>query len=101
MAGKLQLNDLTATILGKIRGFFAWPIFVANGMLGGNYIADTSTHTGTWTTIDCVTDTVFDSSTVCNIAGLAASNATFPAGKQLFGNFTTVKLTSGSVIAYQ
>ncbi len=96
-----RLAGHEVSIFGRRRELAAQPVLVGNGFSGGDFIADTSAHDGNWTTIDVVTDVVFDPSTVCNISGLAASSATFPAGKQLFGSFTRITLSSGSIIAYR
>ncbi|EDY18423.1 hypothetical protein CfE428DRAFT_4207 [Chthoniobacter flavus Ellin428] len=95
-----RLAGYDVSIFGRRRELAAQPVIVANGFSGGDFIADTDTHTGNWTVIDVVTDVVFDAVT-CNIPGLEASGATIPAGKQLFGSFTLITLGSGSVIAYQ
>ncbi|EDY16903.1 hypothetical protein CfE428DRAFT_5532 [Chthoniobacter flavus Ellin428] len=96
-----RLAGYEVSIFGRRRELAAQPVIVANGFSGGDFIADNVAHTGNWTTIDVLTDVVLDSSTVCNISGLAASSATLPAGKQIFGSFTSITLTSGSIIAYR
>ena len=74
-----------------------------NSTKGGAYYEDTESRTGTWSAIQMVTDTKLETLTG-NVSGLAAAllgNAPLlPAGLVVFGNFTTLKLHSGSVIAY-
>ena len=74
---------------------------------GGLWIDDTNLHvppdtTGPnqygWAQVQVITATVFDAATLVNIAGIATK--TVPAGTLLRGIFTAIKLTSGSVIAY-
>jgi len=95
-----RLAGYEVSIFGRRRELAAQPVIVANGFSGGDFIADTDTHSGNWTTIDVVTDIVF-SGVACNISGLEGSGATIPAGKQLFGSFTSITLSSGSIIAYR
>src|SRR5437867_711691 len=77
---------------------------------GGDYYADTSLHTLNtagqlptnnqtgWAQVQTITATIFDAATVCNITGLAG--VSIPAGTLLYGIFASIKLTSGSIIAY-
>jgi len=69
-----------------------------SGEYGGVYYADTSAHTGDWNVIQCVTDTVF-SAVTSNITSFPTA-VTFSAGSFVYGVFTSVTLTSGSVILY-
>lgn len=78
---------------------------------GADLIADTSLHTLNapgvqasnnqtgWAQVYIIADTVFDAATICNIAGLAT--VSIKAGTTLYGIFATIKLTSGSVVAYR
>jgi hypothetical protein len=76
---------------------------VLNSTKGGAYYADTTSRTGTWAAIQMVTETKLETLTG-NVSGLAAallgSAPLLPAGLVVFGNFTELKLHSGSVIAY-
>ncbi len=71
---------------------------------GGDYIGDTTLRpvapatTRGWCAFQCITATVFDTATKCNITGLAG--VSIPAGTILYGLFSQIKLTSGSGIAY-
>lgn len=68
-----------------------------SGEYGGKYIADTNAHTGNWSEIYAVTNTVIASST-SNITGL--NGVTIVANQSIRGVFTAVQLTSGSIVAY-
>ncbi len=96
-----RLAGFTVGIMGRQRELASQPAIIANGMLGADYIADNSTHDGYWTAVQVVADAVFSGSTACNINGLATSSATIPAGTILFGCWTSITLSSGSIVAYQ
>lgn len=78
----------------------------ALGQLGSTYINDTAAHPGAFGTIQALTATT--------IATLVSGNGydgtplmkgtltaiSLPAGSALYGYFTSVTLTSGSVVAY-
>jgi hypothetical protein len=73
--------------------------------LGGEYIGDTAQHPttppsekGGYCAIYCVTATVLNAATQSNVSGLAG--VTLPVGTWVYGIFSIIKLTSGSVIAY-
>lgn len=72
--------------------------------LGGNYIADTTLRpvapavTSGWCAIQTITATVLDAATKCNISDL--TGVSIPAGTLIVGLFSQIKLTSGSIIAY-
>ena len=73
---------------------------------GGLYIGDTTLHNPTaargnspgWMGFLTITTTVLDAATVGNISGLAT--VSIPAGVLIRGMFSQIKLTSGSIIAY-
>lgn len=74
---------------------------------GGLWIDDTTLHNAGdtagpnqygWAQVQVITATVFDAATKTNISGIAGKS--IPAGTILRGIFTAIKLTSGSVIAY-
>jgi hypothetical protein len=74
---------------------------VALGQYGGSIIDDTSTHVGKWHSISMITDTVFSAwEPSFDIYGTLAG-ITFPAGFILFGNFTSITLASGKIVAYK
>lgn len=78
---------------------------------GGDLFADTALHTlntpGSlptnnqtgWAQVYVLTTAVFDVATQVNISGLPT--VSIPAGTWLYGIFASIKLTSGSVIAYR
>ena len=76
------------------------------GLNGGEYINDTAVHTGTWFAIQATEATVLASvasnitnlGDICTGGGLDATE--LAAGTVLYGNYTSISLTSGAVIAY-
>ena len=90
-------------------GLTATNIKNLDGDYGGEYFNDTSAHTpesGTdaWFAImaangaDAVIDTLASNITGLNTSGLAF---TLSSGHVIYGNFTSVTLTSGAVICYK
>lgn len=74
-------------------------IRAAIGEHGGTRFADTDAHTGgDWLAIQVLTDATFDTLTG-NLAG-TVTGVTYTAGTILFGVFTALTLSGGSVIAY-
>tara|TARA_R110002012_G_scaffold121128_2_gene270505 strand:- start:684 stop:947 length:264 start_codon:yes stop_codon:yes gene_type:complete len=74
------------------------------GLNGGEYINDTAVHTGNWFAIQATEATVIQAqaSNITNLDNICqpVDNITLAAGTVLYGNFTSVDLTSGAVIAY-
>ena len=74
------------------------------GLNGGQYINGTAEVTGNFFAIQATEDTVLNaqSSNITNLANICASQdaTTLSAGTVLYGNFTSVTLTSGAVVAY-
>jgi len=74
------------------------------GLNGGAYINDTATHTGNWFAIQATEDTVLatQASNITNLDDICTGeDATeLAANTVLYGNFTSIDLTSGAVIAY-
>ena len=74
------------------------------GLNGGAYINDTSPHTGNWFAIQATEDTVLatQASNITNLDDICTGEdgTTLSANTVLYGNFTSVDLTSGAVIAY-
>jgi hypothetical protein len=71
------------------------------GQGGGIVISDSGTYTGNFRWIQGITDfEIYDivSNNISNTAGL--TGLTVPAGVGIGGKFTSIKLTSGSAIAY-
>jgi hypothetical protein len=79
----------------------------ALGEYGSTYITDTTQVNGNWVTVQCLVPTQFavligdgmDGTPMFNSS--AGSAPTFPAGFMLFGSIKSIKLHSGSVIAYK
>lgn len=81
------------------------PVGAGLGVNGFDVIQDTTDTTvdansGHWFMIQVITDAVFTSSTVERGDALSTT-LTYPAGITLYGKFTQVQLTSGSVHCYR
>ena len=82
----------------------AGPIRVTNlaGYAGGNVISDTTVTTPparrSFVALHVITATVIDT-VVSNLTGNGLNGAAVPAGAVIPGKFTSVKLTSGIVVA--
>ena len=74
------------------------------GLNGGAYLNDTAVHTGNWFAIQATETTVLaaQASNITNLDDICTGQAgtTLSAGMVLYGNFTSIDLTSGAVIAY-
>jgi hypothetical protein len=76
------------------------------GLNGGAYLNDTAVHTNSngWFAIQATEDTVIQAqaSNITNLDNICqpVDNITLAAGTVLYGNFTSIDLTSGAVIAY-
>ena len=76
------------------------------GLNGGGDINDTAVHNNTkgWFAIQATEDTVLaaQSSNITNLDDICTGQDGTPlaAGMVLYGNFTSIDLTSGAVIAY-
>jgi hypothetical protein len=75
------------------------------GLNGGEYISDTSVHTGNWFAIQVTeadTHIQTQASNITNLDNLCqpVDNTALAAGTVLYGNFTSIDLTDGAVIAY-
>jgi hypothetical protein len=64
------------------------------------YIADTTTVTGRFVALLALEDTVLNTATVCASSSDSLASMPIPKGATVTGYFTTVKLTSGKVVAY-
>ena len=75
------------------------------GLNGGEYINTTDVHTGKWFAIQATEDTVLaaQASNITNLDDICTGQdaTTLSAGTVLYGNFTSIDLTSGAVIAYK
>jgi hypothetical protein len=72
----------------------------ALGEKGGEVIADTNAHSGNWFAISMITDTIIASWTPAFTVHGTLAAITWPAGFIMFGNFSSIQLTSGSIVAY-
>ncbi len=75
------------------------------GLNGGEYISDTSVHTGNWFAIQVTeadTHIQTQASNITNLDNLCqpVDNTALAAGTVLYGHFTSIDLTDGAVIAY-
>ena len=72
------------------------------GLNGGAYINDTATHTGNWFAIQATEATVLaaQASNITNLTNIVTDATSLAANTVLYGNFTSVTLASGAVIAY-
>ncbi len=74
------------------------------GLNGGEYINTTDVTTGNWFAIQATEDTVLaaQASNITNLDDICTGQdgTTLSAGTVLYGNFTSIDLTSGAVIAY-
>ena len=74
------------------------------GLNGGAYLNDTAVHTGNWFAIQATEDTVLaaQASNITNLDDICTGQdaTTLAAGMVLYGNFTSIDLTSGAVVAY-
>ncbi len=70
---------------------------VDGGLLGVDVFNDATTHTGGWNEVKVLSAAVFNAGTECSINGLAGK--TIPANATLKGEFRTIKLNSGQVMA--
>lgn len=68
---------------------------------GAEYIDDTAAHTGRFGKIVALENTVISSLTALDYTGNALTSVTFNATAELYGVFTSITLTSGSVVAYK
>jgi hypothetical protein len=78
---------------------------VANGAYGGTYIGGTTMTSGDYSAIQVIADAKFHTLTGNHDGGMAnttsGSAATLLAGTIIYGQFSAIKLHSGSVIAYK
>lgn len=68
---------------------------------GAEFISDTAAHTGRFGEIVALQDTVIASLTAKNYTGNALTSVVLKANCELCGVFTSITLTSGSVVAYK
>ena len=94
--------------MSRIRDFFLGEISKSHnqslGQCGSIIIDDTNEHTGPFVAITAIgaADAVIDTSE-CNLGSLEDQPATItiPEGVTIFGDFVSIELDSGAVIAYR
>ena len=70
------------------------------GQAGVILIDDTAAHTGPFVAIQALEDAVVDISE-CDMSWIEdVADFTIPAGLTIYGNFTSIELDSGKVLAY-
>ena len=73
---------------------------VALGQAGVIMIDDTDAHTGPFVAITAITDAVVDVSE-CDMSFIEdVADFTIPAGMTIYGNFASIEIASGKVLAY-
>jgi hypothetical protein len=68
---------------------------------GAEFIDDTSAHTGRFGKIVALEDSVIASLTAMDYTGNTLSAIPFKASTEICGTFTSITLTSGTVVAYR
>jgi hypothetical protein len=71
------------------------------GFQGATFISDTAVRNGNWRLIIPIENTAFTTLTDSNLDGNTTAGETFPTNFPLYGNFTTITLASGAVMAYK
>jgi hypothetical protein len=73
------------------------------GGCGVLMIDDTDEHTGPFTALTAIgtADAVIDTSECTTNIEDAAATITIPEGATIFGNFTSIELDSGAILAYR
>jgi hypothetical protein len=68
---------------------------------GAVYITDTTARSGRFWAIQALEAAVINTATVADYTGDSISGLPVPVGTTIYGNFTSIKLTSGKVLAYR
>jgi hypothetical protein len=71
------------------------------GQEGAEVITDTAAHPGSFISLQALSDAVIAAVTAPNLTGNSLVGQTIPAGVAIYGRFTSITLTSGSLIAYK
>lgn len=71
------------------------------GQYGFDVISDTNAHTGTWYCIQAPGNADAVISATVSSLGDALSSFTLASGTSVYGPFTSITLTSGTVLAYR
>jgi hypothetical protein len=78
-------------------------VYNLSGGGGSLYIKDTAAHAGDFFAVQCTAATVFADLTgnMENETNFIADATSFAAGTVIYGRYSSITLTSGSVIAYK
>jgi len=91
--------------MAKKRGLHGFTVQEAEnaglGQAGFDYISDTATHTGEWYAIKVVDGAAAVFAVLNTALGDGAAGLTIQEGDIVYGPFTSIKLTSGKVLAYR
>jgi hypothetical protein len=68
---------------------------------GAEFIDDTAAHTGRFGKIVALEDSVIDTATALDYTGNTLAAIPFKASCEICGVFTSITLTSGTVVAYK
>ena len=68
---------------------------------GAEFIDDTAAHPGRFGKIDALEDSVINTATALDYTGNTLSAIPFKASCEINGVFTSITLTSGTVVAYK
>jgi len=71
------------------------------GQTGFDYISDSDSHSGTWYAIKVVDEAAAVFAVLNTAIGDGAAGLTIQEGDIVYGPFTSIKLTSGGVLAYR
>lgn len=69
------------------------------GQLGADYITDTTVTVGSWKAVKCITAATF--TTLTTSTGDDLDGVVLAAGDVIYGPFTGITLSAGSVVAYK
>jgi hypothetical protein len=68
---------------------------------GAEFIDDTAAHTGRFGKIVALEDSVINTATALDYTGNTLSAIPFKASCEIYGVFTSITLSSGTVVAYK
>ena len=75
-----------------------FPNISVDGTAGGQVLAPSGTTTGHFYAVQALEASVLHGDTVGNVTGLNGTD--IPVGLVVFGRWTSIKVTSGKVVAY-
>lgn len=86
-----------ASLIGTLQEL--WLYFL--GQRGSTYFNSTTVRTGNWWKITTLAATTFTTLTDATRDGDTVGSDSFPAGVDLYGQFTAITLATGRIIAYK